>query len=303
MPSLSHRLVALALPRLNPPVVITDPERLRAKLVEKNRTRQTTPPAWLAKDFVVTEEWIGTGGGFPVYVATPRSGSFTRTLVHLHGGSYTATAHVRQWKFAAALARRTSARLVFPAYPLAPEFTWRDSVPALTGYVAGLCAEGEVVVSGDSAGGGLALAVALGVRDLVRSGEAPAQPAKLLLIAPWADLTRSAPGTEEAAARDPWLSIENHDTYALFWAGSAADLVLPQVSPALGDLTDLPPTMLLCGTHDMLYAGAEALAARAAAVGWPVVFEIGHGLLHVYPILPVAEARGALKRLAAFVRG
>lgn len=299
MPSLTHRIVAFALPRLNPAVVITDPERLRASLVAKNRTRQTTPPAWLAKHFDVTVEDIG----FPVYVATPRGGSFARTLVHLHGGSFTATAHVRQWKFAAALARRTSARLVVPAYPLAPEHTWRDSVPALTAYVAGLCADGEVVLSGDSAGGGMALAVALGVRDLVRSGAATAQPTKLILIAPWADLIRSAPGTEEAAERDPWLSIENHDTFALFWAGSEADLVRTEVSPALGDLTDLPPAMLLCGTHDMLYAGAEALAARAAAVGWPVVFEVGHGLLHVYPILPVTEARGALKRLAAFVNG
>lgn len=300
MPSLSHRLIAFALPKVNPPVVIRDPERLRAALVAKNRSRQTTPPAWLEKDWDVTVERIGSG--FPVYVATPRSGSFTRTLVHLHGGSFTAIAHDRQWKWAARLARSTGARLVFPAYPLAPEFTWRDSVPALTAYVGGLCDEGEVVLAGDSAGGGLALAIALGLRDRWRAG-AGAQPAKLVLIAPWADLTRSAPGTEESAARDPWLSLDNHDTYALFWAGSEADLVLPEVSPALGDLTDLPPTMLMCGTHDLLYAGAEALAARAATLEWPLVFEVGHGLLHVYPILPVSEARGALKRVAAFVRG
>lgn len=300
MPSLSHRLIAFALPKVNPPVVIRDPEQLRAALVAKNRTRQTAPPTWLSKEFEVTVDRIGDG--FPVYVATPRGGSWTRTLVHLHGGSFTAIAHDRQWKWAARLARATGARLVFPAYPLAPEHTWRDSVPPLTAYVGGLCDEGEVVLAGDSAGGGMALAIALGLRDRWRAGEGE-QPAKLVLIAPWADLTRSAPGTAESAARDPWLSLDNHDTYALFWAGSEADLVMPEVSPALGDLTDLPPTMLLCGTHDMLYAGAEALAARAATVGWPVVFEVGHGLLHVYPILPVTEARGALKRVAAFIRG
>lgn len=286
------------MPRVRPPAVITDASALREKLVAKNRARQTTPPAWLKKSFDVTVEDIG----FPVYVATPRSAGWTRTLVHVHGGSFTAVAHDRQWRWAARLAQRTSSRLVFPAYPLAPEHTWRDAVPALTAYVGGLCAAGEVVLSGDSAGGGLALAVALGLRDRERAGEG-AQPSKLVLIAPWADLTRSAPGTEESAARDPWLSIDNHDTYALFWAGSEADLVQPEVSPALGDLTDLPPAMLVCGTHDMLYAGAEALAARAAMVGWPVIFEVGHGLLHVYPILPVSEARGALKRVAAFITG
>lgn len=290
-------MVAFALPRLNPPADITDVEKLRAALVRRNRGRRTVPPTWLSRDFEVTAEEIG----FPVYVATPRSGTWTRTLVYLHGGSFTASAHDRQWKWAARLAARTDARLVVPAYPLAPEHTWRDAVPALTAYVGGLCDEGEVVLMGDSAGGGLALAVALGLRDRWRAGDG-AQPSKLVLIAPWADLTRSAPGTEESAARDPWLSLDNHDTYALFWAGGEADLVLPEVSPALGDLTDLPPTMLMCGTHDMLYAGAEALAARAAAVGWPVVFEVGHGLLHVYPILPITEARGALRRVAGFIK-
>lgn len=298
MPSLSHRLIAFAVPRLRPQVVITDVDRLRTALITKNRLRQTTAPSWLSKQFDVTVEDIG----FPVYVATPRTGPVERTLVHLHGGSFTAIAHDRQWRWAARLARRTHARLVFPAYPLAPEHTWRDSVPALTAYVGGLCDNGEVVLAGDSAGGGMALAVALGLRDRWRAGGG-AQPAKLLLIAPWADLTRSASGTEEAAARDPWLSLDNHDIYAEFWAGGEADLVLPEVSPALGDLTDLPPALLICGTHDMLFAGAEALAARAATVDWPVLFEVGHGLLHVYPILPISEARGSLRRAAAFVTG
>jgi len=195
-------VVAFALPRINPKVVVTDPEKLRAVLIRKNATRATTPPEWLEKDWDVAVEDIG----FPVYVATPKSGTWSRTVVHLHGGSFTAIAHPQQWKWASRLASRVDARLVFPAYPLAPEHTWRDSIPALVSYVAGLCGSGEVVLGGDSAGGGLALAVALGVRDL-----GGAQPSRLVLIAPWADLTRSAPGTDEAAARDPWLSIENHD--------------------------------------------------------------------------------------------
>jgi monoterpene epsilon-lactone hydrolase len=285
-------VVAFALPRINPKVVVTDPEKLRAVLIRKNTTRATTPPEWLEKDWNVAVEDIG----FPVYVATPKSGTWSRTVVHLHGGSFTAIAHPQQWKWASRLAARVDARLVFPAYPLAPEHTWRDSIPALVSYVAGLCGSGEVVLGGDSAGGGLALAVALGVRDL-----GGAQPSRLVLIAPWADLTRSAPGTDEAAARDPWLSIENHDIYAMFWAGTEADLVRPEVSPGLADLGGLPRTLLFCGTHDMLYAGSVALAQCAAEIGWDLEFVVGHGLLHVYPILPISEARAALKKTARFI--
>lgn len=297
-PSVSHRVVALALPRLNPKVAITDVDKLRSVLIRKNRERATTPPEWLGKVWDVETQDIG----FPVHVATPRSGTWSRTVVHLHGGSFTATAHPQQWKWASRLASKVDARLVFPAYPLAPEHTWRDSVPALVEYVAGLCDEGEVVLGGDSAGGGLALAVALGVRDRARE-RGGAQPSRLVLIAPWADLTRSAPGTEEAAARDPWLSLDNHDTYALFWAGTTEDLTRPEVSPGLADLTGLPPTLMFCGTHDMLYAGCVALAERAREIGWDLDFEVGHGLLHVYPILPISEARTALRRTVRFITG
>jgi len=286
--------VSFALPRLRPRVTITDVEKFRAALVAKSKGRATTPPDWLTKSHSVATRDIG----FPVYVATPRGRTWTRTVVHLHGGSFTATAHNQQWKWAAKFADRTDARLVFPAYPLAPEFTWRDSHEPLVALVAELAAEGEVVLSGDSAGGGLALAVAESLRD--REGP---QPAKLVLVAPWVDLTGSAPGTEEAAARDPWLSWDNHDTYALFWAGTSDDLARPEVSPGLGDLAGLPPTLMFCGTHDMLYAGCVALAARASGAGWDLDFEVGHGLLHVYPVLPIAEARPAMRRAVRFVLG
>jgi acetyl esterase/lipase len=153
------------------------------------------------------------------------------------------------------------------------------------------------VITGDSAGGGLALAVAESIRD--RGGP---QPDRLVLIAPWVDLTGSAPGIEEAAARDPWLSWDNHDAYAMFWAGTAGDLSRPEVSPGLGRLDGLPPTLMFCGTHDMLYPGCVALSERAEEAGWDLELVIGHGMLHVYPILPISEARPAMRQAAAFIK-
>lgn len=294
MPSLSHRVIAFAIPRLRPRAEIRDLDKFRNALIAKNRTRATAPPEAITKTHDVSTIDIG----FPAYVVTRRTGSWSRTIVHLHGGSFTATAAPQQWKYAAKLAARTDARVVFPAYPLAPEFTWRDSHEALVGLVTSLLEEGPVVLSGDSAGGGLALAVAETLRD--RGG---AQPSHLLLIAPWVDLTGSAPGFAEAAARDPWLSYDNHDAYALFWAGSTEDLARPEVSPGLGSLDGLPPTLMFCGTHDMLYAGCVALAARASEADWELDFEVGHGMLHVYPILPISEARPAMRRAAAFING
>lgn len=291
-PSLSHRVISFAIPRLRPRSEIRDLDKFRNALVNRNRTRATAPPDSLRRTWDVTARDIG----FAAWTLTPKSGTWSRTIVHLHGGSFTSTAAPQQWKWAARLAERTDARLVFPAYPLAPEHTWRDSFEPLVKLLQDLLAEGTVVLSGDSAGGGLALAVAEALRD--RGGE---QPARLLLLAPWVDLTGSAPGFAEAAARDPWLSYDNHDAYALFWAGRQEDLARPEVSPGLGRLDGLPPTLMFCGTHDMLYAGCVALAARAEGAGWELDFEVGHGLLHVYPLLPIAEARPALRRAVEFL--
>lgn len=295
MPSLSHRLVSFVLPRLNPKSTIRDVEKFRAALVEHNKGRLTMPPESVRRSHDI--EVIDLG--FPAYVVTRRgSSAWSRTIVHLHGGSFTSPSHKQQWKWALRLAAKTDARLVFPAYPLAPEFSWRDSHEPLVGMVESLLGEGPVVLAGDSAGGGLALALAESIRD--RGGP---QPSHLLLIAPWVDLTGSAPGTEEAAARDPWLHWDNHHTYAMFWAGTAEDLARPEVSPGLGRLDGLPPTLMFCGTHDMLYPGCVVLAERAEETGWDLEFVVGHGMLHVYPILPISEARPALRQAASFING
>lgn len=291
-PSLSHRVVSFAIPRLRPRVEIRDLDKFRNALIAKNRTRATAPPTALRRNHDISSIDIG----FPAWVLTPKGRGWSRTIVHLHGGSFTSPAAPQQWGWAARLAERTEARVVFPAYPLAPEHTWRDAHPPLVGLLEDLLAEGPVVLSGDSAGGGLALGVAEALRDC-----GGPQPSHLVLLAPWVDLTGSAPGFAEAAARDPWLSYDNHDAYALFWAGTAENLPRFEVSPGLGRLDGLPRALMFCGTHDMLYAGCAALAERAQEAGWDLDFEVGHGLLHVYPLLPIAEARPALRRAVAFL--
>ncbi len=294
MPSLSHRVVNLVLPRLNPKQPIRDLEKFQAALIRRNQGRVTSPPEQISKTHEIEKRDVG----FPAYVCQRPGTTATRTILHIHGGSFTSSSHPQQWKWVARLAARTDARFVFPAYPLAPEHTWRDSHDQMVTLAESLIAEGPLVISGDSAGGGFALAVAETLRD--RGGP---QPTHLVLIAPWVDLTGSAPGIEEAAARDPWLSWDNHDAYALFWAGAPEDLSRPEVSPGLGKLDGLPPTLMFCGTHDMLYPGCVELAKRAAEAGWDLDFEVGHGLLHVYPILPISEARTAMRRVIAFLNG
>ena len=129
-----------------------------------------------------------------------------------------------------------------------------------------------LVLAGDSAGGGFALAVAGTLRD--RGGP---QPTHLLLHAPWVDLTTSTPETEAFALRDSWLFLGKLRAYALWWAGSVDELGRPEVSPALGDLAGLPPALVFCGTRDTLAAGLRRAARPDPRLPAPPVHPRGTG--------------------------
>ena len=221
--------------------------------------------------------------------------------MYLHGGAYVKPTDPRHWRFAVTLADALGARAVLPTYPLAPEFTVDDSFDELVLLVEEVAAQspGGLVLAGDSAGGGYALALAEALRD--RGGP---QPDRLVLIAPWVDLTGTTPGTLEAAGRDPWLSFPHMSVYASFWAGSDDPEALadPRVSPGRGHLSGLPPALMLCGTRDLLQPGCDALFERAEAADWPLEYVVAPDLIHVYPLLPIPEARGAFEHIVAFCR-
>ncbi len=141
------------------------------------------------------------------------------------------------------------------------------------------------------------MALAEALRD--RGGP---QPAELLLISPWVDLSTSTPETPSYDAVDPWLFLGKVRAYARWWAGSEADLTRPEVSPALGDLDGLPRALMLCGTRDLLVPGCRLLARRAADADWDLTYVEQPDLLHVYPLLPVPEARAARRTILEFLR-
>mgnify|MGYP000914578236 CR=1 FL=1 len=302
-PSRRHQLLAWAVPRLRRSGELESPEVERARLVEAHARAPGGLPTRLVPRFarrfsVVTEVLKGAAGDFSSYVVTPRGTDPQRTVVYLHGGGYVSGIDPFHVRYLARLATALGARIVLPDYPLAPEHTWRDSHDPLVDLVARWTADsGELILAGDSAGGGYALALALALRD--RGGP---QPARLLLHAPWVDLTTSTPETAAFSAEDPWLFLGKLHAYAAWWAGSPDDLARPEVSPALGDLHGLPAALMFCGTRDTLAPGCRLLDRRAAEAGWDLAYVERPGLIHVYPLLPlIPEARDAWQRTLEFL--
>lgn len=302
MPSLRHGLVAFALPRLRRSRELDDAQRELARVLSAHALLDGTLPTRAVpgfdRRFSVVED---VGAGFPTWVITPRHVAPTRTILYLHGGGYMAPIDPFHVRYVARLARALGVRVVLPDYPLAPEHTWRDSFDQVVGLAVHWAGEGDLVLMGDSAGGGYALAVAQALRDRAAGGGGP-QASRMVLHAPWVDLTTSAPGTDEVSADDPWLFVGKLRLYAEWWAGSREDLGRAEVSPGLASLAGLPPTLMLYGTRDTLMPGCRALARRAEEAGWDLTAVEEDGLLHVYPLLPlIPEARRAMRQVVSFL--
>jgi monoterpene epsilon-lactone hydrolase len=303
VPSRRHELLAWTLPRVRRSRDREDPEAERASILSWHATLKPGLPTRLVPGFhrkfsLETRTLTGPAGDFPSYVITPRGIEPRTTVFWLHGGGFVAPIDPFHTRYAARLARALGARMVLPEFPAAPEHSWRDSHDALVDDLVGWAGQGRVVLAGDSAGGGLALALAQTVRD--RGGP---QPERMLLLAPWVDLTTSTPETHDLGSVDPWLILGNLLIYAEWWAGSPHDLGRPEVSPALADLHGLPPTLMFCGTRDLLVPGCRLLADRAAEAGWDLTYVERPDLLHVFPLLPVIpEARTAWRHTVEFLR-
>ncbi|ANH38085.1 Monoterpene epsilon-lactone hydrolase [Nocardioides dokdonensis FR1436] len=290
MPSLRHDLLALLVPRLRGAGAARDEDSERAAVeachADLDRSLPTRAVPGLTRRF---DHEVDHSAGFPVHVLTRRGASPSRTLLWLHGGGFVSPIDALHVRYVARLAAALDVRVVLPDYPLTPEHTWRDSHQALVDLATGWAGRGGLLLGGDSAGGGLALAVAQTLRD---RGEV--RPEHLLLISPWVDLTTSSPATSWFDRRDPWLQLSRMRLYARWWAGSADDQARPEVSPALGDLRDLPPTLMFCGSRDLLVPACRRLARRAADAGWDLTYVEEPGAIHVYPLLPgVPEAARA----------
>lgn len=255
-----------------------------AKLVADARGhRLAAPPARVRRRVhLSTDEALG----FAVHRLAPLVTSpGSRTVLYLHGGGYIHDFAAQHWTYLLTIVERTGATVLAAQYPLAPEHSWRDSFPQLL-----TLARAADVVAGDSAGGGLALALA---QSLASEGIAR----DTVLIAPFVDGTVSDSRTEAYDHDDPWLAADGLRHCARAWAGDD-DPARPEISPLFESCEGLGRMLLFTGTRDVLHPQARKLATKTDTV--QLVVE--EGCAHNYPILPIPEARTALEILAEFLR-
>jgi acetyl esterase/lipase len=226
-----------------------------------------------------------------------------RHILFLHGGAYIAGSariyrHIT-WRFAVA----AEARLAAIDYRLAPEHPFPAALDDAAAAWRGLLDEGadprHCAVIGDSAGGGLALALALRSRD-----EGVPLPAAIVALSPWTDLAITGQSSRCNAVYDPVLKSDDLGMLAAQYLGRA-DPRNPYASPLYGDPRGLPPTLFQVGSDEILRDDSERMAERMREAGCDVTLEIWPRMPHVWhgfaPVLP--EARRAIARVGDYIRG
>jgi monoterpene epsilon-lactone hydrolase len=243
-----------------------------------------------------------TAGSVPAYwLVAPRVDT-GRVLLFLHGGGYELGSLRSDGELAARLGRASGMRVLFVEYRLAPEHPFPAAIDDVLAAWHWLCTDQglrprSMAVAGDSAGGGLAVALLLATRD---AGDA--LPAAAALMSPTVDLTSSGASMIERADQDPISTPALLRQLASDYL-DGADPKTPLASPLFASLSGLPPLLVQVGTADVLLSDSERLAKAAAEAGVEVTLEIGEGLPHVFQLmLGTPEATGATEQIGKFLR-
>ena len=243
-----------------------------------------------------------TIAGVPVERVRPTRGGTDGTLIYLHGGAYALGSARGYGGLVAHLAAQTGMTALIPDYSRAPEVRYPVALEEMVTVFSRLLEDGidakRTVIVGDSAGGGLTLALAMALRD---RGISP--PAALGLICPWGDLAIDVDELRPKLS-DPLVVPSMTAEWAAVYAGNT-DPMVPGISPAHGDMTGLPPIVMHSAGDDPLRCDADQISKAVAATGTGSVDHVlFDGLWHVFhlqvSVLP--EACQAVADLGSTLR-
>ncbi len=250
----------------------------------------------------VSEELIG---GVPCEWVEAPGCQPGRVVLYLHGGGYAIGSLSTHRDVASRLSAASSARVLTVGYRLAPESPFPAAVDdALSVYretvkrLPGEDGRARVALSGDSAGGGLAVALELALRDAGLP-----LPAAVACFSPWVDLTQSGESMASKAVEDPILTREGLDHMAALYLGNSGDRREPLASPLFADLAGLAPLLVQCGTSEVLLDDSRRLVETARRAGVVADLEEWEACIHTFHHLApdAPESMEAMEHAGAFL--
>lgn len=238
--------------------------------------------------------------GRNVYRIRPWFGGGDKTVLYLHGGVYIYNSAIAHWALVDKLVNRLGCTVVYPDYPLAPEHGYKDVFGLLDPLYRSLLETErpeDLVLMGDSSGGGIALSLA---QKMLLEGVP--QPGRIVLFSPSLDVSLSNEGIEDVEPRDPILSPKALRELSARLITEEADRSSYLVSPIHGPIAGLAPIILFVGTREILLPDARKLKALCEEQGVPVDYFEYENMVHTFVLFGLPESKDAIRQLVRLLR-
>lgn len=225
----------------------------------------------------------------------------SKVILYLHGGGYTIGSTNSHRSLVGKIAKKTKSMAVLIDYRKAPENPFPAALEDALASYQSLLNRGKkpenIIIAGDSAGGGLTVATLLAIKE-----KGLPQPAGGVCLSPWVDLAATGDSIHTNADNDPLVDILKLKIWARMYAGSYS-LTHPLVSPLYADLTGISPLLIQCSTSEMLHSDAVRLAEKARNQGVEVELQQWDGLIHWWHLFQrvIPEASEAINLISEFI--
>lgn len=277
----------------------TAPDSMKPEDLERQRKGQELLGRLVAPMLGMSWEPFTLQGMPAAWVRPERGHDKRHVILYCHGGGYTSGNLGYARILAAKLAGATGYEVLAFEYRLSPEYQYpaplEDAMKAWDylmhlGYGAR-----EVIVAGDSAGGNLALALTMMLREAGRL-----LPRRLVLLSPWTDMTSSGSSYQERQAVDPMITMDYIRAIRGVYA-PGCDLTSPLLSPLFGSFDRFPPVLIQVGTNEILLSDSVGLRDRLVQFGIPCRLEIWSDMWHVFQMFPIKKAALAMESIGRFL--
>jgi acetyl esterase/lipase len=232
----------------------------------------------------------------------PESCEGAPVLYYLHGGAYLMGSTQTHRRMVSHIARASGTRALVPNYRLAPEHRFPAAIEDSTAVYRSLLKAGTdpaaMAIAGDSAGGNLTMATLLALRD---AGDP--LPTAVCLMSPWLDLAAEGESMDSRAKLDPWFRPEDIPEIVEKYC-SKYDTKNPLVSPVYADPSNLPPTLIQVGDHEILLSDSTRMADKISEVGGYVTLQIWPDMWHVFQLFVglMPESKRAINDISIFLK-
>ena len=225
-----------------------------------------------------------------------------KLLLYLHGGAYTLGSCDSHRKLVTHMAKEGNIEAVMPEYRLAPEHPFPAGLDDAIAVYKALLDSGykaaDIVISGDSAGGGLSVATMLQLRH-----QGLPLPGAAVLISPFLDISASGESMKTRADRDPWFRPDEVEVVVRYYC-PGEDVRNPLLSPVFANVAGLPPTLIHVGDDEILLSDSTRFADKLKTAGIDVELEVFPEMWHVFQLFvgKMPESRAAVRKIGAYLK-